>query len=60
MSSITWERLMQVDKIALDALNDSAEVHLQSLEPWVQVLNLLDALIFILQACSVFKAANAH
>lgn len=29
--------LAQVDKIALDAINDSAELHMQSLEPWVQV-----------------------
>ena len=29
---------MQVDKAALDALHDSAELHLQSLEPWVQVI----------------------
>lgn len=28
---------MQVDKAALDALHDGAEVHLQNLEPWVQV-----------------------
>ena len=27
----------RVDKATLDALSDSAEVHLQSLEPWVQV-----------------------
>lgn len=30
---------MQVDKVALDALHDNAELHLQSLEPWVQVTN---------------------
>ncbi|GFS44998.1 transcription activator [Actinidia rufa] len=30
-------QLERVDKVALDALNDGAEVHLQSLEPWVQV-----------------------
>lgn len=29
--------LVQVDKVALDALNDNAELHLQSLEPWIQV-----------------------
>ncbi|KAH8492605.1 hypothetical protein H0E87_021987 [Populus deltoides] len=29
-------QLERVDKVALDALNDGAEVHLQSLEPWVQ------------------------
>lgn len=32
---------MQVDKVALDALHDSAELHLQSLEPWIQVLHCL-------------------
>ncbi|KAG6753388.1 hypothetical protein POTOM_043456 [Populus tomentosa] len=31
-------QLERVDKVALDALNDGAEVHLQSLEPWVQGL----------------------
>lgn len=30
---------MQVDKVALDALHDNAGLHLQSLEPWVQVTN---------------------
>lgn len=30
---------MQVDKIALDALHDNAELHLQSLEPWIQVFH---------------------
>lgn len=29
--------MVQVDKVALDALLDSAELLLQSLEPWVQV-----------------------
>lgn len=28
---------VQVDKFALDALHENAEVHLQNLEPWVQV-----------------------
>lgn len=28
---------MQVDKVAWDALHDNAELHLQSLEPWIQV-----------------------
>lgn len=32
-----WKILAQVDKIALDAINDSAELYIQSLEPWVQV-----------------------
>lgn len=31
---------MQVDKVALDALHDDAEVHLQNLEPWIQVGHL--------------------
>lgn len=30
---------MQVDKVALDALHDNAELHLQSFEPWIQVLH---------------------
>ncbi|KAH6787560.1 transcription activator [Perilla frutescens var. hirtella] len=34
----------KVDKLALDAINDSAEVHLQSLEPWIQLL--LDLMAF--------------
>ncbi|PWA39901.1 Nck-associated protein 1 [Artemisia annua] len=34
-------QLERVDKVALDALNDQAEVHLQSLEPWIQVWSLL-------------------
>jgi hypothetical protein len=29
---------MQIDKIAWDSMQDHAELHLQSLEPWVQVL----------------------
>ncbi|CAN1810290.1 Protein NAP1 [Linum perenne] len=29
-------QLERVDKSALDSLNDSAEVHLQSLDPWIQ------------------------
>ncbi|KAL7089703.1 hypothetical protein ACP275_13G199800 [Erythranthe tilingii] len=37
-------QLERVDKLALDAMNDSAEVHLQSLEPWVQLL--LDLMAF--------------
>lgn len=44
--------LLQVDKVALDALHDSAELHLQSLEPWVQVyswyLCLLNVRLFLL------------
>lgn len=38
---------MQVDKVALDALNDGAEVHLQSLEPWVQVLTWFSVHLFL-------------
>ncbi|KAK9267322.1 hypothetical protein L1049_009746 [Liquidambar formosana] len=41
-------QLERVDKVALDALHDSAEVHLQSLEPWVQLL--LDLMAFREQA----------
>lgn len=41
-------QLERVDKVALDALNDGAEVHLQSLEPWVQLL--LDLMAFREQA----------
>ncbi|XP_075674796.1 protein NAP1-like [Castanea sativa] len=37
-----------VDKVALDALHDSVELHLQSLEPWVQLL--LDLMAFREQA----------
>ncbi|KAK4368300.1 hypothetical protein RND71_012092 [Anisodus tanguticus] len=29
-------QLERIDKFALDAMNDGAEVHLQSLEPWIQ------------------------
>ncbi|CDP11252.1 unnamed protein product [Coffea canephora] len=32
-------QLERVDKAALDAMNDGAEVHLQSLEPWIQLLH---------------------
>nr|KAJ0223281.1 hypothetical protein LSAT_V11C200073020 [Lactuca sativa] len=41
-------QLERVDKVALDALNDQAEVHLQSLEPWIQLL--LDIVAFREQA----------
>lgn len=41
-------QLERVDKTSLDALHDSAEVHLQSLEPWVQLL--LDLMAFREQA----------
>ncbi|KAK4440346.1 protein NAP1 [Sesamum alatum] len=41
-------QLERVDKFALDAMNDSAEVHLQSLEPWIQLL--LDLMAFREQA----------
>ncbi|CAN1327551.1 Protein NAP1 [Linum perenne] len=46
-SKLQLER-MQVDKSALDSLNDSAEVHLQSLDPWIQML--LDLMAFREQA----------
>lgn len=41
-------QLERVDKVAFDALHDSAEVHLQSLEQWVQLL--LDLMAFREQA----------
>ncbi|KAI7999629.1 Protein NAP1 [Camellia lanceoleosa] len=41
-------QLERLDKVALDALNDNAEVHLQSLEPWIQLL--LDLMAFREQA----------
>ncbi|CAL1402423.1 unnamed protein product [Linum trigynum] len=41
-------QLERVDKTALDSLNDSAEVHLQSLDPWIQML--LDLMAFREQA----------
>ncbi|XP_059657339.1 protein NAP1 [Cornus florida] len=41
-------QLERVDKVALDALNDHAEVHFQSLEPWV--LLLVDLMAFREQA----------
>ncbi|KAK6797051.1 hypothetical protein RDI58_004752 [Solanum bulbocastanum] len=37
-------QLERIDKVALDAMNDGAEVHLQSLEPWIQML--LDLMAF--------------
>ncbi|KAL3616728.1 histone chaperone [Castilleja foliolosa] len=37
-------QLERVDKLALDAMSNSAEVHLQSLEPWIQLL--LDLMAF--------------
>ncbi|XP_016451487.2 protein NAP1 [Nicotiana tabacum] len=37
-------QLERIDKFALDAMNDGAEVHLQSLEPWIQLL--LDLMAF--------------
>ncbi|KAL6546211.1 histone chaperone [Orobanche minor] len=37
-------QLERVDKFALDSMNDSAEVHLQTLEPWFQLL--LDLMAF--------------
>ncbi|EXC24779.1 hypothetical protein L484_018493 [Morus notabilis] len=41
-------QLERVDKVALDALHDNAELHLQSLEPWIQLL--LDLMAFREQA----------
>ncbi|CAA2996846.1 Protein NAP1 [Olea europaea subsp. europaea] len=41
-------QLERVDKFALDAMADSAEVHLQSLEQWIQLL--LDLMTFREQA----------
>ncbi|XP_073299631.1 protein NAP1 isoform X1 [Primulina huaijiensis] len=41
-------QLERVDKFTLDAMCDSAELHLQSLEPWIQLL--LDLLAFREQA----------
>ncbi|KAF5935974.1 hypothetical protein HYC85_027103 [Camellia sinensis] len=41
-------QLERLDKVALDALYDNAEVHLQSLEPWIQLL--LDLMAFREQA----------
>ncbi|XP_004293766.1 PREDICTED: protein NAP1 isoform X1 [Fragaria vesca subsp. vesca] len=41
-------QLERVDKVALDALHDNAGLHLQSLEPWVQLL--LDLMAFREQA----------
>jgi len=38
---------MQIDKIAWDSMQDHAELHLQSLEPWVQVLFLYSYLLTI-------------
>lgn len=37
-------QLERIDKFALDAMNDGAEVHLPSLEPWIQML--LDLMAF--------------
>lgn len=41
-------QLERVDKVALDALHDNAELHLQSLEPWIQLV--LDLMAFREQA----------
>ncbi|XP_031396400.1 protein NAP1 isoform X2 [Punica granatum] len=41
-------QLERVDKVAWDALHDSAELHLQSLEPWIQLL--LDLMAYREQA----------
>lgn len=41
MIALFFQPLIQVDKAALDAMHDSAEVYLQSLAPWIQVVNKL-------------------
>ncbi|KAL2344703.1 hypothetical protein Fmac_005988 [Flemingia macrophylla] len=41
-------QLERIDKIAWDSLQDHAELHLQSLEPWLQLL--LDLMVFREQA----------
>ncbi|EPS71603.1 hypothetical protein M569_03148, partial [Genlisea aurea] len=41
-------QLERVDKLALDGLNDSAELHLRSLEPWIMLL--IDLMAFREQA----------
>ncbi|PQQ12275.1 protein NAP1 [Prunus yedoensis var. nudiflora] len=41
-------QLDRIDKVAWDALHDNAELHLQSLEPWIQLL--LDLMAFREQA----------
>jgi len=46
MSYLTYEKYVQVDKVALDAMNDGAEAHLQGLEPWVQVWSRFSATHF--------------
>jgi hypothetical protein len=51
---------MQVDKVALDALNDGAEVHLQSLEPWVQVSSWFSVHLFLSCACTMLKISDDH
>ncbi|KAJ6375224.1 hypothetical protein OIU77_000241 [Salix suchowensis] len=50
----------RVDKVALDALNDGAKVHLQSLEPWVQVLTWFSVHLFLLCACKMLKISDDH
>ena len=43
-----YNQLERVDKVAWDLMRDHAELHLQSLEPWVQLL--LDLMVFREQA----------
>lgn len=43
---------MQIDKMAWDSMQDHAELHLQSLEPWVQVLFL--NFYLLISICSPF------
>jgi NCK-associated protein 1 len=52
MSYLKYEKYVQVDKVALDALNDGAEAHLQGLEPWVQVWSRFSATPFSIMCMS--------
>jgi NCK-associated protein 1 len=52
MSYLTYGKVVQVDKVALDALNDGTEVHLQSLEPWFQVRSLFSTTPFSIMCMS--------
>ncbi|WZY92367.1 hypothetical protein YC2023_064696 [Brassica napus] len=46
--NFTKSQLERIDKFSLDSLQDGAELHLQSLEPWIQLL--LDLMAFREQA----------
>ena len=52
MSYLTYGKVIQVDKVALDALKDGTEVHLQSLEPWFQVRSLFSTTSFSIMCLS--------